>query len=453
MPVVTEPEDEPAFLHPNLTIAPEDYKSQVVDTRKVEFDGLSTYLGGMKWACDYYSQIQGRDSAAASFDADRAAPFGQYRVVRGFEIVVASELSGTQNTSDGGGFSRTGSGHIYSIITPQLGDVFIADIGGGQNAALMITSATRMSIYPESPTTVEYKIKDYADEKFLKALNSRVQETYFFSKENYRNGVKCLLTEEEVRITQRLGEAYFRLMNLYLRDFFSEKFQTLLVPGQAAPTYDPACTHFVRSILATGDHPRVIQITQLGVSHDVFSNELTLWDAIATRDANLLYSVAKKMTLAPISMFRTFPWMASIYYSGIKQVVSPVDVGYSVDKENRQPHEGMPFIKAQVRQRDIDSILPALGLDDMEPHPDKEQTRFIHRVVKDEYYVFSKAFYEDTAGKSMLEGMVLDRIRGNAINLSDLADLADYARKFDNLERYYYIPIILTLIKLASGVL
>lgn len=451
MPVATEPEEEKPFLEPNLIIAPEDYQSQVVDTRKVEYDGLATYIGGMKWACDYYSQIQGRDSAAASFQDDLPAPFGQYKVIRGFELVVQDPLSGGQNSGDTRGFTRTGSSVVYSIVTPQVGDVFIADSGNGRNVALMVTSTNRLSIYAESPTAIEYRITHFADEPFMAKLNSRVVETLFFSKENYRNGVKCLLNTEEVNISQRLGEAYFRLMNLYLRDFYSERYHTLLVPGQDAPTYDPAAVHFVRSILTSGDHKLIHQITELGVSHDVFSQELTVWDAIATRDANLLYSVSKKMAVVPIAYYRTLPWMASIYYSGIKQVVSPVDVGFSVNHEHHIPHDGLSFVKAQVRQRDIGSILPQLGL--VEEEPKDEHARYIKRIVEDDFYIFSEAFYEDKEGKSMLEQMVYDRLRGRAIDLGDLADLADYARKFDNLERFYYIPIILTLIKLAPGVL
>jgi len=451
MPVVTEPEDEKKFLEPNLIIAPEDYQTPVVDTRKVDYDGLSTYIGGMKWANDYYSQIQGRDSAAASFQDDLPAPFGQYREIRGFEIVVTSELSGGQNSEDARGFTKVGAGLVYSIITPQVGDVFIADVGNGKNAALQITSSTRQSIFPESPSVVEYRITRFVDEKFLKALKGRVQQTFYFIKQNFRNGVKCLLTEEEVNITQDLGESYFRLMNLYLHDFFSERYHTLLVPGQNTATYDPAAVRFVRSILASGDHRLVMQITELGVSHDVFSKEFTLFDAIKNRDANLLYSCSKKMALSSVAAYRTYPWMASIYYSGIKQIVSPVDVGFSVNHENHIPHASIGFEKAQVGHRDIDSILPQLGLVEEEDRP--EYGRYIHRITKDDYYVFSEAFYKDTEGKSMLETMVLERLRGRAINLGDLAEMANYAVKFDNLERYYYIPIILTLIKLASGVL
>ncbi|MNG01820.1 hypothetical protein D3C84_848160 [compost metagenome] len=50
----------------------------------------------------------------------------------------------------------------------------------------------------------------------------------------------------------------------------------------------------------------------------------------------------------------------------------------------------------------------------------------------------------------MLVGQTL---RGQAIDLEVLADVADASVKFDNLERFYYTPIILALIKMASGVL
>lgn len=453
MPVMNEPPSEEQLEKPNLVIEPEAYKTQVVDTRKEAYSGLSTYIGGMKWACDYYSQVQGRDSAAASFQYDLPFAYGQYRVIRGFEIVVQDQLSSNQNSGDTRGFNMSGSGMIYSIVTPQQGDVFVADVGNGRNAIFMITSTDRKSIYAESPTAVTYKASHFADAAIMKELTERVVETLFFQKDNYRNGVKSLLAMEEVNIIQTLGESYHRLLNLYLRDFYSQRFHTLLVPGQQVPTYDPAAVKFVRSILPHEAHPLVSQIDELGVSHEVFSDELTVFDAIINRDATLIYSVSKKMAISPISRYRTYPWMASIAYSGIKQVVSPVTVAFSVNNENYLPHASIPFEKANVRQDDIDSLLPMLGLVDEEPKPAEPGSAFIHRIVQDDYYIFTRAFYEDTEGKSVLEQMTLDRLRGLSIDLGKLVEVADYARKMDNLERYYYIPIILTLIKLAPGVL
>jgi hypothetical protein len=128
------------------------------------------------------------------------------------------------------------------------------------------------------------------------------------------------------------------------------------------------------------------------------------------------------------------------------------DVAFSVNNPLYEPLIIDSLQKAGVRQPDMRSILPHLDLDSgKEPRPD--ESSYIKRVIVDGFYVLSKDFYEDTDDQSMLEVLVGQTLRGEAINLSDLADLADYATKFDNLERFYYTPIILALIKMAPGVL
>ena len=87
----------------------------------------------------------------------------------------------------------------------------------------------------------------------------------------------------------------------------------------------------------------------------------------------------------------------------------------------------------------------------MEPRPDI--STYIKQITVDDYYVFSKEFYEDISEQSQLEILTAQTLRGQPVDLKVLADLADYAVKFDNLERFYYTPIILALIKMASGVL
>lgn len=454
MPLPTIPTHK-APEAPNLVRHDEVYKSPVVDTRKESYNTLAAFPAGQRMPCDLYIQKKGRDSASKSFQADLLPALGQLKLIRGFELIVTSPLNHNQvnEGTDSGGWESTGSALVYNCATPDMGDVFIADIGGGQGALLQITDVKRNSPYPEALMEISYSVKDNLTPELMEALRLRTVETWIFDRENMRNGVQALIRIEEVDVIRRLGRAYERLANIYFRDFYDDGFKTLVVPTfDGTPTYDPYMTRFVRGTIDSRTFSQVLHITELGVAHDVFSNQTTVFDAIMRMDIGMLYSISKKAAISPIESFRARPMMNSIFYSGIKQVVTFTDIPYSSNSFDRMPHGMIAFEKANVRQTDMDKIIPQLDM--TSPYTAiNRPIPLIHRVIHDECYIFSKAFYDGTTGMSVLENLLYQRLDTEVTDLQNLLEVAEDAVKWDNLERYYYYPIILALIKLAPGVL
>lgn len=453
MPVAMPP-DEPLGNEPNVRISESAYKSQqVIDTRKTSLNTLATYVQGQKWPVDYYKQILGTDSANASYQDGLPSVFGQYHLIRNVQLIVSDQLTNRQNTNDINQFETSGAGLIYNCIEPQDGDMFVTDIGNGMNAIFQVNETNLGGYYPEAVTSASWAVIKKVSGKFLDDLNThRVVRRSFFSIENLRGGLKPILSEDDVNVIKRLANARSRLIYLYFKDFFDDAKETFVLPWQhPGLTYDPYLVRFMKSILETRDHPQVSAVTAHGVSADVYSNQVTLFDAFAQRDPGLLYSASRLMGVSPISNFRQRPLFAGIAYSGIKQVITAIDAAFSVNN-TKVNHATLSMMKAGVRQDDIRSLLPQLELEGSEPRG--EEASWIKRVLVDEFYVLSEDFYQGNIAKmSILERLLHERLNDRPIRLDELADLADYAHKFDNLERFYYTPLILVLIKLADGVL
>ena len=85
--------------------------------------------------------------------------------------------------------------------------------------------------------------------------------------------------------------------------------------------------------------------------------------------------------------------------------------------------------------------LPVLdGLPSVDP--------ILFKPVDDDYYIFSKAFYErDKGNYSALEAMVWSYLEGKALSVKWLIELYENYRGMGGLERFYYTPIILFLMK------
>ena len=449
MPTFIEEEDNKQ-PEPTLRLAPERYDGQVVDVRKEGYDSLATFYSGSKVPGTYYQKAEGTDTAAASYQPDIPLIYGQRRRINNFEMIFQGGVAHKQNTTDSMGFGSTAEAVVYGVITPQSGDIFIAQIGA-RTAMLQINVPERLTPFEESGFTVQVKVQQWMDQKIENELNRSVVDEVWFSRENFRNGIKCLLTRKDLDVMKRLSTAHRRLIGSYIREFFDDRYMTIMRPTPGGlPTYDPNVTRFFKKLVSVGDFPAIARIVELGVGDDLWASTPSLFDAIIQRDEAVLYSAAHKWQLTGIGHFFAHPLMHSIYYSGVKQVMTPVDPKFTVNTQNATPYVGVGQAKADVLSKDIDYILPNLGVDENAKLPAQ---RYIKQVLSDEFYVFSKAFYEDTDGKSMLESMVLARLRNEIINVDDLADLADYATQFNNLERYYYIPIIINLIMRAPGVL
>ena len=450
MPTFIDETDESQQPQPTLRLAPERYDEQVVDVRKEGYDSLATFYSGSKLYGDYYQKTEGADTAAGSYQKDIPLVYGQRRRINNFELILSGQLSHKQNTTDSMGFASTGEAVCYGVITPQPGDIFIAQVGNARNVMFQINTPERLTPFDESGFTVSIKAQMWMDKKSQNELNESVVDERWFSRENFRNGVKCLLTSNDLDVMKRLSSAYRRLIGTYLKEFFDDRYMTFMMPGQLAPSYDPNITRFMKKMISAGDFPKIVQVVELGVSDDKWSTQTSVLDAIIQRDEAVLYSSAHKWNLVSVGNYFAHPLMHSIYYSGVKWVVAPHDPKFTVGTQHAIPYTGIETIKADVLFKDIDYILPNLDLDEKEKLPEQ---RYINRVLVDDYYIFSKAFYEDGEGMSMLESLVRARLRHEQINLINLADLADYAMKFNNLERYYYIPIIINLIMRAPGVL
>lgn len=452
MPFVDIEDDKPVEK-PSLAIQQEPFKGPVVDTKATDYNSLSTFYSGQKWAVDVYKKVTGRDSTSSTFSRDIPSAYGQLVLIRGFELVVDQAITNKQQVGSGNGFDSSGAGVVYPCYVPNDGDFFIADFGNGRNVKFDFYNPEKMGVYDESPHHVEWKASEFVTQELFSELEQCVGETLYFSRENMRNNLKPLLQKQEVDNLRRLNNAWRRLLGLYFKDFFDRSFSTFLVPTQSPdiPTYDPAITKYLRRTLSVNDHPSVSKIIELDVSANPIHDQLSIFDLLAKRDWQLLYSCSFHFGWESVDCYRSVPKMHSIYFSGIRRVMAAKDLSFSVNHPQGFTGASQALQKAGPERADMRGILPQLSKGGVEPAP--TYGRYIKRVLVDDYYVFSKEFYEEDGEVSMLERMVQQRMQGESIDLNDLADLAEYAPRFDNLERFYYIPIILTLIKLAPGVL
>jgi hypothetical protein len=71
----------------------------------------------------------------------------------------------------------------------------------------------------------------------------------------------------------------------------------------------------------------------------------------------------------------------------------------------------------------------------------------LYPVTVDDYYVLSENFYNATESQSTLEVAVTAYINNNQIDTDQLYNTAKTFHTWGSLEQFYYVPIVMTLIR------
>lgn len=450
------PKPEPVKVH----IEAPEYDGITVDTQYVPSSAILLWGEGSLWTVDYYSQILGKSNEPVAQDMDRDPIYQQYRLIKKMPLKVSSGLQFTQDEVIRT-FEVTGNGYTYPFLTPNKGDMFIANIGDGRLGVFTITRATRATILKDSVYNVEWSMVSELTPERKADLDRKVDITYYFSATSLASGCGPFITTQEAARTEDYKDILQELIKRYLTDFFSVQHSTFLVPDQQMMTYDHFATKAFLSMVSTLDDLRVRRVKTLNVDSERVMHQPTLWDAITRGEISRMYGSTQRAHIVTTMHLRGRPVLQAIGFSGIPRLVFPIDAPTDVDSqykgEDRFRPMGVAFKEGRPRrplpgpfQTQEERNIPFFQSipDDVLDIPAWRKPADIHPVVLDDYYVFSQAFYDKaTTGQSKLELLTNQYLAEEALNLEQFDALLAHVYDWDNLERYYYHPVVIALLK------
>ncbi len=494
-------DDDATVEQPNtVRAAPEEAKGVVVDTRYEPKANLLTHVEGAAWTVNYYSQVLNTDNAPTGQQVELNPIYQQYMYIERFDLKVTQPLTSSQDPTTKE-MTVVGAANIYPHVIPNKGDMFIADVGDGRDAIFKVTSCERKSIFKDTSYTIEYVLIDYTTKVLRADLDSKVIKKFAFRSDFMKYGQNPMIVQSEAELIRRL-EVYFKeIIAIYFRSFLSNEYKTLLVPGQEAPIYDHFLVKAVKAFFNTWDCPDIKYVKLLNLDDDNNMKTMTIWDMLYEMDIGHMNYVAPKSGLVSSKLFTRDPMMEGIYHTGIPYVVYPDTSWKDVDYGMRDRTK--PFAPLSLRH-----VPPRTNLAMFSPEYNKECTYCeetdgfadlvdsyeaakddptidptndinadgtiindhlwnfqdvlggnleiavpdIHLVTVDEYYVFNRTFYmQDTdtqnPGLSKLECAVCDMLRREKLDNNILVYFCETYHSWGAVERFYYLPILLILIR------
>lgn len=415
--------------------AKRSHLEEVVDTEVINANALLTMVEGSSWTVNYYSQVLTSGSAANNQSFDQDPVHQQYRFLVGMELKVTAPLTQAEN-QETREFEVNGSATTYPGWIPNVGDMFIADVGDGRSGVFGVTNTERKSMFKDAVFNIDYTMVSYLTVEREADLSSKVVKTEYFNKEFLVAGANPFLDTQQHKWEKELANEYRRLVLVYHKSFYSRENKTLTSPCDCV-YYDYFLSNMFSKVVSRHDLAGLPEPTLKALGGDVNKDVLTLWDLLIRRDKSLMFILATRFRKVKSTQFSMQPFFSSIAMSDIEFTMWPMSELTHSEK-----------VCNKTRQ----SLLDEMG--DINDSPliiySTPDTADIYDPDHDAFYVFSKAFYEeDPTTMSLLESLTYDYLQHEALDLSKLIRLAKASDDWTPLQRFYFIPVLLILIKVS----
>ena len=434
MPIVRSvPSAPPEQKETPVQITKPEFKGTVVDTTYTPQSSLMVYVEGSRWIVEYFSQVVDKDNAIQGQSLSRNSALQSYQLIRKMKLKVSTPLSSSQDLEQKT-MSVTGNAVLPPFVIPNEGDMFLADVGDGREGVFQVTSSERRSLFKDTVYLIEYLLVDYATDQRRGDLLSKTVKTVVYNDDFLLHGQNPLVSETTYNDLSVLSERYHEVLDHYLRMFSSNEFKTIIVPNQEYPVYDPFLMKAIQSIFTTNDHYLVLENRVLNCDQDEAFKTPTIWEALIKRDPKLLKYVTKEAGLVSTRLFSREALFEGIYYSGIKFVVYPYKPELPSDSQYKKP----------VKALSDTPLASTMTLEDTS----LSNPPLIKPVALDRFYVLSEAFYNgNDLNLSLLEIQVRNYLNQKEIDNRILLQMCDEYLGWGGLEKFYYLPILLILIK------
>lgn len=450
MPIANfKPAAQPEHQPDLPVVQPGSYKGIVVDNNTTQIQSLTAYVEGLPWAVDYYAQVINESNDLKEQDVGQKSTYQQYKKIINLEIRVAQALSSSQD-AENKLLSIQGSGICYSCVVPNDGDMFTAKLVNGHTGIFRVSNVERKTFNLGSVYSIDYLLIAYVDVDVARFqdLESKVVKTYFFNKDRFIQGQDPLLIPEEQQNVLDIELSYKQLVRYYFKNFFNREFQTLIIPGQDLSIYDAFVTNFILKITETFDAYEIRHVRELPTENNFFLEQLQIWKVLYDRDPMLLPQVVRQMGMVKVSYFIAEPLFQGLRYTKIDRIVYPaygdVTVTTGIYSEDIIPSDMDVLKEAPSPAGDIHAILRNNYVEE------KKTTPLIKQITEDQNYVFSQAFYDQSGEQTVLEALVSDYLNRRPLNQKRLVALVKSALTWGRLEQFYYIPVLLLLIKVSA---
>lgn len=407
-------------------------KSAVIDEQYNSQIGLENYAAGFSVEVEFYQQVLGEHDEQTGQQTSRDEANQQWRHIQRFPIKLQS---GMQPVFDGGTrrFSSQGSFVMPALVVPKVGDMLL--IGGLDHRqavySIMQVIPKNISLAPAYECEVAFQY--LLDEERLADFTLKTTETCVYDADQLKHGKHPVLATVAYNRKYEYLRMALEVTQIYYHEFYHRDINTLLIPGQVLAMYDPWCVRAFNRLWGALEGKTTRHFQTMNVDDSQYADAKSVFELVMDKNAMMESQLTVQFSLVHYKEFFPYPQTAGIRFSGIRGVMWPVYgfQSYYDLKPTPVTEPKNPFF---------------------EGNEDKVEggQRLYPLVTEDKYYVFTEAFYKKSEDMTVLEGLVRNLIEDKLVKHPELVRLVNAIPLMPALERYYFTPFILMLLRAGA---
>lgn len=415
------------------------YKHSVVSSKAQDLSSLLTMIGGSSYNVDYYSQVLGENEEPRTYDPKQSKAQQQYLRIDNYELKLQGSINESIDPKDGR-LTATGSAITYPYLIPNVGDVFIGDIGDGRAGLFSLTEVQKKTRFKQTCYEIYFMLTDIVDEALDTAIDAKVVKETHFVKDFIKYGQDPMLVDDRYNEGKDITAALHHLLNDYLSEFFSYVYETLLVPSGTSAVYDPFITKLILTLYDSHEHPMLSRITQLNTDDARFNKYLDIWTVLLQQGIRSLDTCFTSVNVLPARTFSRNPFLRTIAFSGIDLIVLPVTNNVPIDDVLGFSETSVVPVNAPTDT----STTPGPKV------PSKSSVGLSVPDVEDTLgYVFSPEFYSNpnsSETQSNFENTVKAYLKEEHFDYKILIKFYEDRDNWTRFQRFYLTPVLMILL-------
>lgn len=307
---------------------PKDYHSNIIESRYIPHTSLLSFVPGMPTRTIYYRGMYGRDDEQQGFEPQSIETYSSYKRVHNLIIKIDNGNGNYNFNPVNGQSSHQLTGYVLFDLTPNIGDLFVKDIGDGRAGLYVLTMQPEIrTIHADKCYYIEAEMTQIMTQEIENNLNSKVIEELYYSKDIAVAGGNAVLTETDHNLNKRLYELQFAIVDDILGAHYFADEDTIIIPNELKDRlYDPYLAKFLSYVFPqelVGARRKIKLLNpNYYVDNGKMAAPLTIWDMFYRSD----FSMPKRYKQEYFSHYRgsliNTRLYGNIFYSKMDRMIS-----------------------------------------------------------------------------------------------------------------------------------
>lgn len=265
------------------TILPSYYKHSIIESRYIPHTSLLSGMPGSPTKVEWYLGAYGRDEQQRGFEPGSIETYSSYKRINNL-ICKLDPGNGNYNFDpEKGQVFHQLTGHVLFDLAPNIGNLFIRDVGDGRAGLYTVTTQPEpKNDFIDKCYYFEASLTAIVTEEIMNNLNAKVIQEFYYSKDNQINGGNAVLSGEDISSNKRLYELQIAIIDEILANNYFADESTIIVPNELDDNlYDPYLAKFLSMTIPARLVTNRRRIEVLNANYYVDSKmqePLTIWD-------------------------------------------------------------------------------------------------------------------------------------------------------------------------------